>query len=144
MKRIICIILATGLLGCGAHFKHIYEGNPKPEAELAVVRTWNQGILIRSLDDYRVSGTDHYLYLVPGEHEFNFNLGGLKAHNLICGLLCDEMFDKNISKYQLVAGHTYIPVFDAENEKIEMKDMGTDYNLACHNPYRDASLVNCE
>jgi hypothetical protein len=142
------IVLAALLLaGCAVSDYQGYSGAPKPDSEVAIVRLWtptttdiftSPGLLAREIDGKPAGdvGRASHAYLLPGEHEFQVGFIQVKAHNLLCGALCDSIFNKPATfKATVQAGRTYfLKYVNDEKGTVILEDKGTGYDKRCLNP----------
>lgn len=132
--RIVTLLLLVLLGGCAEVSYQAYSGNPRPYSELAIVRKWtptttnvftSPGLPMKSIDGRPAGdvGRTSHAHLLPGEHELN----------LLCGALCDAMFDKpRTFKTSVEAGRTYLLKYvDDEKGTVVLEDKGTNYDPRC-------------
>jgi hypothetical protein len=142
--RMIPALLLVLLGGCAEVSYQGYSGSPRPDAELAIVRMWtptttnvftSPGLLMKSIDGRPAGdvGRTSHAYLLPGEHEFEVGFIQVRAHNLLCGAICDAMFNKpRTFKATVEAGRTYVLKYvNDEQATVVLDDKGTDYDPRC-------------
>src|SRR5215467_5025639 len=104
--RVPAVIAAMAVLaGCAEVTYQGYAGQPKAAPSVAVVPLWpptqskifsSPGLIVLSIDGVEAGsvGRTSHAYLLPGEHELEIKFIQVKAYNLLCGALCDAIFNK--------------------------------------------------
>ena len=154
MKRVTALIVVF-LAGCAEVSYQSYSGTPKPDSEVATVRLWtptttnvftSPGLLMKEIDGRPAGdvGRASHAYLLPGEHEFQVTFIQVKAYNLLCGALCDSIFNKpRTFKARVEAGRTYVLKYvDDEKGTVVLEDKGTSYDPRCLRA-REYKEANC-
>jgi hypothetical protein len=141
------LLLAIVTSSCAVVSLKMYEGPPKPDAEVSIVRLWGPAVIVQKIDgkDAGVRGTESHAYVLPGDHEFEVKLIRIRGYHLLCGALCDAIFNKpKIVKGATQPGHTYtLKLLNDEQGNVVLDDRGTSYDPVCLEPrnYRDGK--NC-
>lgn len=141
---VLIVLLLVALGGCAEVSYQAYSGSPKPEAELAIVRMWtptttnvftSPGLLMQEIDGRPAGdvGRTSHAYLLPGEHEFEVAFIQVRAYNLLCGAVCNAIFNKPRKfKATVEAGHTYLLKYvNDEQGTLVLDDKGTEYDPRC-------------
>jgi hypothetical protein len=79
------------------------------------------------------NGRTSHAYVLPAEHELQIHLIQVHGYNLLCGALCDAIFNKpQFIKATTLPGHTY-PVRYVNDEKgsVVLDDRGGHYDAFC-------------
>jgi len=142
--RVLTVALLALLAGCAEISYQGYSGTPRPDSELAIVRLWtptttnvfsSPGLLMKEIDGHAAGevGRTSHAYLLPGDHEFQVGFIQVRAYNLLCGALCDAIFNKpRTFKATVEAGHTYLLKYvDDEKGTVVLEDKGTKYDPRC-------------
>ncbi len=71
--------------------------------------------------------------MLPGEHEFQVRFIQVKGYHLLCGALCDAIFNKpKLVKAATLPGHVYtLRYIDDRDGTVVLDDRGTDYDRRC-------------
>jgi hypothetical protein len=151
--KAMTVLLVVLLGGCAEISYQGYAGSPKSDSELAIVRLWtptttnvftSPGLLMKEIDGRPAGdvGRTSHAYLLPGEHEFQVGFIQVKAYNLLCGALCDAMFNKpRTFKATVEAGRTYLLKYvNDEQGTVVLEDKGPNYDPRClkAREFRDA------
>lgn len=155
MKQFAAAILTFVLSGCAVTQHQGYEGPAKPESELAIVRLWtptetsvfsSPGLLMQKIDGKEAGdvGRSSHSYLLPGEHEFQVGFIQIKAYNLLCGALCDSIFNKPaIFRANVKAGKIYTMKFiNDQKGTVVLQEQAEGFDRRCLNP-REYSKDRC-
>jgi len=147
MKVLTLISLLATLTGCAVTQYQGYAGSAKPDKEVAIVRLWSPtqtnvfsspGLLMQEIDGKSAGdvGRSSHAYLLPGEHEFKVSFIQVKAYNLLCGALCDTIFNKPAEfKSAIMAGKIYVPKYiNGENGTVILEEQADDFDRTCLNP----------
>jgi hypothetical protein len=130
MNKSFSVLCAVVLAGCQTAPVTLYEGPERPIGQLAVVRTWNQYVLVEKIDgkpsqDGRVS----HAYVVPGEHVLTVKFLGGAGPRFAFSRPAD------LPPVRMEAGHSYTVVAmpDYQNEKVQFRvvDKGRNYDPEC-------------
>lgn len=146
--RYVAMFLAFWVIsGCAVTQYQGYSGSAKPESEVAIVRLWtptetnvfsSPGLLVQKIDGKDVGdvGRASHAYLLPGEHEFQVGFIQVKAHNLLCGALCDAIFNKPaVFKANVKPGKIYTFRFiNDKNGTVILQEQPDSFNRICLNP----------
>ena len=137
-------LMTLAISGCAEVALREYSGPPKADADVAIVRLWtpttttifqSPGLLVEKIDGKPVEsyGRASHAYVLPGDHEFQIHLVKIRAYNLLCGALCDAIFNKpQFVKARTEAGHTYtFRYVNDEKGAIALDDRGTRYDPRC-------------
>ncbi len=137
-------LLTLSLVACAEVPYQGYSGAPKPETEVAVVRLWtptttdvftSPGLIMRQIDGSAAGdvGRASHAYLLPGEHEFEVSFIQIKAYNLLCGALCDAIFNKPRTFLASVeAGRIYLLKYVNDDKgTVVLEDKGSNYDKSC-------------
>ena len=143
MTRCLLVLVALLFSGCAEITYQNYPG-AKSEAEVSIVRLWtptttnvftSPGLLVLKIDgiDAGSNGRTSHAYLTPGEHEFEVKYIQVKAYNLLCGMLCDAIFNKpKIFKATTRAGGVYtLRYVNDKDGTIVLDDRGASYDRRC-------------
>jgi hypothetical protein len=143
MKKAV-LILVVLVAACAEVPYQGYSGAPKPDSEVAVVRLWtptttnvfsSPGLLMSKIDGQPAGdvGRASHAYLLPGEHEFQVGFIQVKAYNLLCGQLCDSIFNKPATfKANVEAGKTYLLKYVNDTKgTVVLEDKGSNYDPHC-------------
>src|SRR5438046_5762830 len=115
MARIAMLVMAALLAGCAEITFQQYPGPARPDADVSIVRLWTARTknifvtpgLIDGVEAGSVGRTSH-AYVLPGEHEFQVRFIQVKRYRLLCGALCDAIFNKpKLVKAATLPGHVY-------------------------------------
>lgn len=89
-------------------------------------------------------GRSSHSYLLPGEHEFQVGFIQVKAYNLLCGALCDSIFNKPaIFQANVEAGKIYTMKFiNDEKGTVVLQEQSEHFDKTCLNP-REYSKERC-
>lgn len=155
MKALTAIALIATLTGCAVTPYQGYAGSAKPDKEVAIVRLWtptqtnvftSPGLLMQKIDGNAAGdvGRASHAYLLPGEHEFQVGFIQVKAYHLLCGAICDTIFNKPAEFKSLVmAGKIYVPKYvnDAKGSVI-LEEQSDNFDRTCLNP-REYTKERC-
>lgn len=154
MKAVIYPLLLA-LSGCSVTQYQGYEGPAKPDKDVAIVRLWtptqtdifsSPGLLIQKVDGNTAGdvGRSSHAYLLPGKHQFQVEFIQVKAYNLLCGAICNAIFNKPRQfEGTVVAGKVYLPTYiNDEKGTVVLEEQSGDFDRACLNP-RDYSPERC-
>jgi hypothetical protein len=147
MKALTAIALIFALTGCAVTQYQGYAGSAKPDIEVAIVRLWtptqtnlftSPGLLMQRIDGNEAGdvGRASHAYLLPGEHEFQVGFIQVKAYNLLCGAICDAIFNKPAEfKSVVAAGKIYVLKYvnDARGTVI-LEEQSDNFDRTCLNP----------
>ncbi|MBI2276486.1 MAG: hypothetical protein HYU74_03970 [Dechloromonas sp.] len=155
MKALTAIALITTLSGCAVTPYQGYAGSAKSDKEVAIVRLWtptqtnvfsSPGLLMQKIDGNAAGdvGRASHAYLLPGEHEFQIKLIQVKAYNLLCGALCDAIFNKPVEFKSIVeAGKIYVPKYvNDTKESVILEEQPESFDRVCLNP-REYTKERC-
>ena len=125
MRRVQLIALALVLGGCATHSLKMYEGPEKPVAEVAIVRVWSPGVIVRSIDGKPAmsTGRESHAYLNPGDHEF-------KVSYVVADASSDPVTLRALTR----AGRTYVfgfRVVGKDQVSFFIEDKGRNYDPDC-------------
>ena len=147
MKRFITSVLIFVLSGCAVTQHQAYDGPAKPESEVAIVRLWtpaetsplsSPGLLMKKIDGKEAGdvGRSSHAYLLPGEHEFQVKFTQIKAYNLLCGALCDSIFNKPfIFQASVESGKIYTMKFiNDQNRAVVLQEQTNSFDRKCLDP----------
>ena len=141
------LLLAMVSTSCGTIALQMYEGPPKPEAEVSIVRLWGPAVLVQKIDgkDALVRGTESHAYLLPGEHTFQIKRMKILGMNLLCGMLCDAIFNAPTTlTARTEPGRVYTFKFmNDEVGSVVIEHRGPDYDRVCLDPRRYRDGKNC-
>ena len=146
-RAVAGLLVAAALGGCATVALQLYDGPPRPAADVSTVRLWGPGVIVQKVDgkDAGVKGTESHAYLLPGEHTFEVKLVRIRGYHLLCGILCDAIFNKpKVVTGRTEAGHSYTFRFvNDEAGSVAFEDKGANYDPVCLDPrnYRDGK--NC-
>ena len=72
MKRFLLVLITILFCGCSTYPVKMYDGPEKPTTELSIVRIWNPGVIVKSIDGKpgMTTGRESHAYVAPGSHEF--------------------------------------------------------------------------
>ena len=143
MKALALLLPSLMLASCATVSLQMYGGPPKPESEISIVRLWGQAGIVQKIDgkEAGVKGTESHAYLLPGDHTFEIKLIRIQGYHILCGALCDSIFNTpRVVKARTEGGHSY--TFKALNDEavtIVIEDKGTAWDPLCLDPrrYRD-------
>src|SRR2546422_9587763 len=78
-------------------------------------------------------GRTSHAYVLPGEHEFQVRFIQVKGYHLVCGALCDAIFNEpKLVKAATLPGHVYtLRYIDDRDGTVVLDDRGTDYDRRC-------------
>jgi hypothetical protein len=78
-------------------------------------------------------GRASHAYLLPGEHEFEVAYIQIRAYNLLCGALCDAIFNKpKTFRAAVEAGKVYLLKYvDDAAGTVVLEDKGSGYDRSC-------------
>ena len=156
MTRIALMLMAIVLAGCAEiSFQH-YSGSAKPDAEVSIVRLWtpstknifvSPGLIVKKIDGVEAGsvGRTSHAYVLPGEHEFQVRFIQVKGYHLLCGALCDAIFNKpKIVKATTLPGRVYtLRYIDDREGSVVLDDRGTDYDRRCLKAREFSSATGC-
>ena len=156
MTRIALMLMAMALAGCAEiSFQH-YSGSAKPDAEVSIVRLWtprtknifvSPGLIVEKLDGVEAGsvGRTSHAYVLPGEHELQVRFIQIKGYHLVCGALCDAIFNKpKIVKATTLPGHVYtLRYIDDREGSVVLDDRGTDYDRRCLKAREFSDVAGC-
>lgn len=144
MKKLLFPFALLLLVACAEVPYQGYSGAPRPEAEVATVRLWtptttnvfsSPGLLMQKIDGLPAGdvGRASHAYLLPGEHEFEVGFIQVRAYNLLCGALCDSIFNKpRTFRAKVEAGRTYLLRYvNDEKATVVLDDKGSSYDKSC-------------
>ena len=147
MKVIVLLLAVLLLTSCATISLQLYDGPPKSDSEVSIVRLWGPSVIVTTIDgkDAGVRGTESHAYLLPGEHTFEVKLIRILGYHLLCGALCDWIFNKpRIVKANTEAGHTYTVKFlNDEAGNVAIEDRGVSYDRLCLDPRQFREGKNC-
>jgi len=157
MTRIAVIVTAMVILaGCAEISFQQYAGEPKPDAEVSIVRLWTPstknifvapGLIVEQIDGVEAGsvGRTSHAYLLPGEHEFQVRFIQIKSYHLVCGALCNAIFNKpKIVKATTLPGHVYtLRYIDDAEGSVVLDDRGTDYDRRCLKAREFSGVPGC-
>ncbi|NWD66980.1 hypothetical protein HX870_05120 [Pseudomonas gingeri] len=87
-------------------------------------------------------GRSSHAYLLPGKHQFQVEFIQVKAYNLLCGAVCNAIFNKPAEfESTVVAGKVYVPKYMNDGKGIvTLEEQPADFKQVCLNPreYRSA------
>jgi hypothetical protein len=142
--RLALLAIVVLLCGCSEMSVRGYEGPPKPDTEVAIIRLWtprttnifqSPGLIVELIDDKEAgaNGRTSHAYILPGEHKLQIRLIQVKAYNLLCGALCEAIFNKpQIITATTRAGHTYtVRYINDQNGTVVLDDRGDRYDPVC-------------
>jgi len=142
MRR--CVATCVGMFallsiaGCATISEHMYEGSPKPESEVSTIRTWGNAVLLEKVDGKPLQSPtrESHLYILPGDHDFQLHVMKIQAYHLLCGALCDAIFNKpHFVRATTLPGHTYTFRFlNDEQGNVAIEDRGEHYDPYCLEP----------
>ena len=146
--RVIALLLAMiALTSCATVSLQLYDGPPRPESEVSVVRLWGPAVIVQKVDgkDAGVRGTESHAYLLPGDHRFQIKIMRIRGYHFLCGALCDSIFNTpKIIVARTEAGRTYTVKFlNDEAGNVILEDRGTSYDPLCLDPRRYREGKNC-
>lgn len=140
----IAVLLVLVLAGCAEISYQGYSGTPKPDSDVAIVRLWtpsttnvftSPGLIVNEIDGRPAGdvGRTSHAYLLPGEHEFQVRFIQVKAYHLLCGALCNAIFNKpRTFKATVEAGQIYLLKYiNDEKGTVVLEDKGPDYDRRC-------------
>jgi hypothetical protein len=158
MKHTSGLLLLAALLveGCSEVSLKEYDGPAKVDTEISIVRLWTPtetnvfelpGLMVEKIDEKPVEdyGRASHAYLLPGRHDFQIHLLQVKGYNLLCGALCDAIFNKPQFVHATTrAGHAYTFRY-VNNEKgtVVLDDRGTHYDPRCLKARQFKDGTNC-
>ncbi len=132
------------LSGCAELSLQQYDGPAKPDSEVSIIRLWtpttttifdSPGLIVEKIDgkDAGSNGRTSHAYVLPGEHELQIHLIKIHGYNLLCGALCDAIFNKpQFIKTATQAGHTYtVRYVNDEKGSVVLDDRGERYDPVC-------------
>jgi hypothetical protein len=141
---LVPIVSMFAVAGCAEVTYQGYAGEPKQSTDIAVVRLWtatqsnifsSPGLIVLSIDGVEAGsvGRTSHAYLLPGEHELEIKFIQVKAYNLLCGAICDAIFNKpRIMKVTVAAGHTHTMRYvNDEQGTVALDDRGASYDGRC-------------
>jgi hypothetical protein len=144
MNKLLFPLALLLLAGCAEVPYQGYAGAPKPETDVATVRLWtptttnvfsSPGLIMRQIDGLPAGdvGRASHAYLLPGEHEFEVGFIQVKAYNLLCGALCDSIFNKpRTFRAKVEAGKTYLLKYVNDDQgTVVLEDKGANYDKTC-------------
>ncbi|WP_220811787.1 hypothetical protein [Pseudomonas paralcaligenes] len=156
MKKIALLLAGLILSGCAEVTYQQYSGAPRSNAEISTVRLWtptttsvfkSPGLLVEKINGIEPGpfGRVSHAYLEPGEHEFQVKYMQIKSYNLLCGALCDAIFNKPATfKASTLPGHTYTLKYINDNQgTVTLEDKGTEYDPRCLEVREFANGKNC-
>jgi hypothetical protein len=143
MRYLLLWILPI-VAGCAEESVQGYAGPAKPESDVSIIRLWtptttniftSPGLLVLTIDgkDAGSNGRTSHAYVLPGEHELQIHYIQVHDYNLLCGALCDAIFNKPRSiKASTQAGHTYtVRYVGDEKGSVVLDDRGEHYDPVC-------------
>ncbi len=143
MRKLV-VFAAIILSACAETQYQAYQGNPKPENDVAIVRLWtpttsnvfsSPGLLVKEIDGKPAGdvGRAAYAYLLPGEHEVLVAFIQVKGYNLLCGALCDAIFNKpRAFKASVEPGKIYLLKYINDDKgTVVLEDKGAAYPRNC-------------
>ena len=146
--RVIVLLLSlVTLTSCATVSLQLYEGPQRPDSDVSIVRLWGPGGIVQKIDgkDAGVRGTESHAYLLPGDHTFELKLMRIQAYHVLCGALCDAIFNKpRTVTARTEAGHAY--TFNTLNDEavtLVIEDKGTSYDPLCLDPRRYREGKDC-
>jgi len=147
-KRTVGLLLAMSLLtSCAVEALKMYDGPPKLDTDVSILRLWGPGVMVLKVDgkDAMVKGTEGHAYLLPGDHTLEVKLVKLAGYNLLCGALCDSIFNRpKTVETSTQAGRSYtVRYVDDAAGTIAIDDKGTNYDPLCLDPRRYREGKNC-
>lgn len=132
------------LSGCAEESLQQYAGAARPESEVSIIRLWtptttnvftSPGLIVEKIDgkDAGSNGRTSHAYVLPGEHELQIHYIQIHGYNLLCGALCDAIFNKpHFIKATTQPGHTYtVRYVDDEKGSVILDDRGEHYDPVC-------------
>lgn len=147
MKVLILTPLLAILTGCAVTQYQGYAGPARPDKEVAIVRLWtptetnvfsSPGLLMLEVDGNPAGdvGRSSHAYLLPGEHKFKVGFIQVRTHNLLCGALCDAIFNKPAEfKATVFSGKTYVPKYiNDEKGTVVLEEQSANFDSTCLNP----------
>ena len=125
MRSAQLIALALVLGGCATHSLKMYEGPEKPVSEVATVRLWSPGVIVRSIDGKPAmsTGRESHAYLNPGDHEF-------KVSHVVANTPSNPVTLRALTR----AGRTYVfgfQLYGKDQVSFFIEDKGRNYDLDC-------------
>src|SRR5262249_42698032 len=143
MKKLFALFTLL-LVACAEVPYQGYSGALRPETEVAIVRLWtptttslftSPGLIMRQIDGLPAGdvGRASHAYLLPGEHEFEVGFIQIKAHNLLCGALCDSIFNKpRTFRASVQAGRVYLLKYVNDDKgTVVLEEKGLNYDKSC-------------
>jgi len=143
MKKLFALFTLL-LVACAEVAYQGYAGTLKPETEVAIVRLWtpsttslftSPGLRVGRIDGLPAgdAGTTSHAYLLPGEHEFEVSFIQIKAYNLLCGALCDAIFNKpRTFRASVQPGRVYLLKYVNDDKgTVVLEDKGSNYDKSC-------------
>jgi hypothetical protein len=127
--RFVLCVLVLSAIGCSSAPKQMYEGDPRPADQVAVI---HEGSRQGAFKVYEIDGRDTGfgypagLYVLPGTHRVKLVY---EQHTYYSR----REWNKELT-LKAEAGHTYIPRFElVENDKMRFwfEDKGKGYPAKC-------------
>jgi len=144
MARIAMLVMAMLVAGCAEITFQQYPGPARPDADVSIVRLWTArtknifvtpGLIVEKIDGVEAGsvGRTSHAYVLPGEHEFQVRFIQVKGYHLLCGALCDAIFNKpKLVKAATLPGHVYtLRYIDDRDGTVVLDDRGPDYDRRC-------------
>ena len=93
------------------------------------------GLVVQEIDGQPAGdfGRTSHAYLLPGDHQFQVKFIQVKAYNLLCGAICDSIFNKPRRFNATVeANRIYLLTYvNDENGTVVLEEKGANYDRRC-------------
>lgn len=144
MNKRLLALLSLFLAACAEVPYQAYSGAAKSETDVATVRLWTPtetsafttpGLIVLQIDGAPAGdvGRASHAYLLAGEHEFQVKFIQLKVYHLLCGRLCDAIFNEpRTFRAPVEAGRVYVLKYvNDEKGTVILEDKGANYDKSC-------------